>query len=106
MRESTYSLWSKRITAAAVAVFVACDVHAKVITVGIYMEERKADVRELNLVWLDGVYNGLLTASIDLSLDNESELFCPPEKMTMTTDQIRDILDRHIAKYGGKIHMD
>jgi hypothetical protein len=80
---------------------------ARNLTLDVYLKERQAEPqRGYDLIWLDGLYNGLLMASIEMSLDRKGELFCPPEHMTMTTEQIADILDRYIAKNLGKMPPD
>jgi len=80
---------------------------ARNLTLNMYLKERQAEPqRGYDLIWLDGLYNGLLMASIEMSLNGKGDLFCPPEHMTMTTEQIADILDRYIAKNMGKMPPD
>jgi len=92
--------------ATGVAVFVAGSSFAGNVTLGMYLSQRQEPTLDQNLTWLDGVYYGLLTASIDLSLDGKPPLFCAPEKMTMTTPKIADIVDRNIARNKGLFHSD
>ena len=92
--------------ATGVAASVAGGSFAGNVTLGMYLSQRQEPALGQNLTWLDGVYYGLLTASIDLSLDGKLPLFCPPEKMTVTTPQIVDIVDRNIARNRGRLHSD
>lgn len=92
------------VTAVVLIMSVACNCFANSVTVESYMKEKREDFKGFNLIWLDGVYNGLLTASIDMASDNKGSLFCPPSKLALTTDQIKSILDRYLATH--KVQMD
>jgi hypothetical protein len=48
------------------AMSVACDSFPNTVTVEGYMSEKRHDFKDFNLIWLDGVYNGLEDANIDL----------------------------------------
>jgi hypothetical protein len=78
---------------------VACNSFANSVTVESYMKEKREDFKNFNMVWLDGVYEGLLTASEDMASHDKGHLFWPPERMTMTMDQIKSILDGYLATH-------
>jgi hypothetical protein len=67
------------------------------VSLNTYIAQRQGPLRDYYRAWLIGAYYGILEASIDISLDdNRKSIFCPPEKMTMTTEQVVDILDRYV----------
>lgn len=93
-------------TAAAVffAMAVSSGAFAQSVTVESYINEKREDYRDFSKIWLDGVYNGLLVASIDMAQDNRGSLFCPPGKMAMTNDQVKSIIDQYLTTH--KVQMD
>jgi hypothetical protein len=85
--------------AVVLAMSIVCKSFANSVTVESYLKEKREDFKNFNMVWLDGVYEGLLTASDYMASHDKGHLFCPPEKMAMTMDQIKSILDRYLATH-------
>jgi hypothetical protein len=63
-----------------------------------YMNKGETE-RSIILFWLDGVYRGFDWANAILRSENVNPFFCPPEKMEVTREQIKSILDQYIKTH-------
>jgi hypothetical protein len=77
----------------------ACNSNAMWVTIERYMKEQNGNHMDFMVLWLDGVYDGLMAASALTAAENKGDLFCQPEKLVMTKDQIKSILDDFLAKH-------
>ena len=75
------------------------DVFAMNFTLKSYQELRlkKDDLTYLFFKsWLDGIYNGLVIADVFGSDLNNNSIFCQPEKLALTEENLEDIINRYI----------
>jgi hypothetical protein len=85
------------IIAGVLAASLAGSASARTVRLESYLKD-KDYVKVFDEVWLDGVFNGLEEANIFLRITKQEPLFCEPQNMVMTEDQVKSILDTFISK--------
>jgi len=66
-----------------------------------YIEYKKllnTNERDFHSAYIYGVANGFLTLNTKLKFDGKGGVYCPPEKMFLTLDNINDILDEQVKE--------
>lgn len=89
--------FSKLIASVATATIIGMNAgaaSAASITVENYQKEVNQDTRALNLLWLDGVKEGLVSSSVAAQVDGKQPLFCLPGKLALTAEQAEDLMLR------------
>lgn len=57
--------------------------------------EAQGPLRQQMTIWLTGVENGFMWASIDSEAKGRPRIFCSPSKLALTAPQLEDILRRY-----------
>jgi hypothetical protein len=72
--------------------------------IGKYLTEKEPHFKALNEIFLSGVYDGFSVADAAMRDDHKERLFCAPDELSMTNDQLNSILAVYVEKH--KVHMD
>ena len=59
----------------------------------------KGELRSAYLFWLSGVEAGIQVANVRLKLAGQALLYCQPNKLGLTTDQVEDIMNRYVRAH-------
>jgi hypothetical protein len=92
----------QRILIVFVALSVASDSSAKILTVEKYLKDKIA-FTNFHSSWLDGVFNGLKGANAELKRTNKAQLFCPPPNYSMTPQQVNVFFSQFITTHADKV---
>jgi len=87
---------SLAIVALSLAAFAAPLEAVAEMTVGEYKSALRTEPRSVEQ-WLDGAYSGFSWSSAHLFAIHAPEVFCPPDRLSMTSVQLQSIIDRYIA---------
>ena len=79
------------------AISIAGGAMAKSVSIEKYLKDQADDLSKIiNISWLDGAFNGFESANIELHLLNQKLLYCIHPSMTLTTGDVKNILDGYI----------
>lgn len=59
----------------------------------------KGEQRSAYLFWLSGVEAGIQVANVRLKLAGQAMLYCQPNKLGLTIDQVEDIMNRYVRAH-------
>ena len=72
---------------------------AMTLTVSSYSKSMRGENRSFAILWLDGLYNGIMIADIVHNVRNGESLFCPPAKLVITGEVVVNILDNYLSEH-------
>jgi len=87
-------------------IFLSSHAFAATVTLESYLKEKKETFKEFTEIWIDGVFNGLEAANIELSQKHKAPLFCIPPQLAVTEYQVKAIADAYIAKHKSTLPMN
>lgn len=76
----------------------ATTVEAITVTLDNYRNPKSAEFKSFNILYFDGVKEGLIISSLDQKQQGQVPLFCIPPKLAMTVEQAEDIMMRFANK--------
>ena len=85
----------RKAAALCVAMSISFNSFAMELTVDGYVKyvDKGEIEKDFVLNWLDGLYHGLQWSNAALNAQKGERWFCPPEKMVVTEEQVKSILD-------------
>jgi hypothetical protein len=83
---------------ALVLVGLSSSANAAMVLFKDYKSPKDNWAKALNMVYLDGVREGLAIFDAELAVEGRQPLFCMPEKLALTVEQAEDIMMREAKK--------